>query len=246
MVFEFTDELNVQSVHCNDLEKKKNRIFRWNLLWAIIVFGAILGLGLAPLWLHKVVGCKVSWLVTATTFTVCDAVFIISAIVAWPSLWAEWKNYQNTPSELRHLPKTKLTRTGQHINKNLEVSVDPENGSPNLKHLVIMVGYKEPVDLICKTIDTIAAQTRAKSIIMVIGLEERTPDYKGKIEYFQNRYKNSFLKLIPTVHPYGIKGEVPGTCSNVNWAIRQSTTQLRDEGQPLDPEMTIVTKMDTE
>lgn len=99
----------------------------------------------------------------------------------------------------------------------------------------------------CTTVDTVASQPSAKkNVVMVVGLEERTPDFEAKIAFMKNRYENAFLKLIFTVHPYGLPGEIAGTCSNVNWAIRQSTTQLRDEGLPLDPKMCLVTKMDTD
>ena len=81
---------------------------------------------------------------------------------------------------------------------------------------------------------------------MVIGLEQRCSDYAEKIKFFKNRYSNCFLRLIQTVHPYALAGEIPGAASNVNWALRQSTAIMRDAGLPLDPERTILTKLDTD
>ncbi|CAB9506633.1 expressed unknown protein [Seminavis robusta] len=246
-IFKKDRNMNDQSIPTFDANKKKNRQLRWNLLWALGVFGTILGLGFAPLWMDKVWGCQQSWIFTSTIFTIMDLVFLVSAILAWPNLYAEVIEFFHTNSQHRYLQTSELTPSGQHINKNaMEEELNPDTGVPTITHLVVMTGYKEPVDLIAATLDTVAAQTRAKSIIMVIGWEERTPDYESKMEFFHNRYGHSFFRLIQTVHPYGLKGEIAGTCSNANWAVRQSTTTMRDEGMPLDPDTTLLTKLDTD
>jgi len=128
-----------------------------------------------------------------------------------------------------------------------EILESVESGTlPPLCHLVIMTGFDEPVDLICATLDTVAMQTKAKHIILVIALEERTPSVLEKANFFDTRYGDLFFRLIQTVHPSGLPGEIAGTCSNANWAVRQATALMRDEGTPLDPETTLLTKLDTD
>jgi hypothetical protein len=187
--------------------------------------------GLLPNWIF-VFGCHVGWAVVFCVLLFCNVAFWMAAIFTWRTLWREWKEYNHE----KHQSANHHTITN---------AVDEENQSLEITHLCIMVGYKEPMDLIYASVDSIANQTRAKSIIMVVGLEERTPDYETKCIQLHARYGDKFKLFLSTVHPQRA-GEIAGTCSNVNWAIRESTTYLRDRGSPLDPKVTIITKCDTD
>ena len=52
----------------------------------------------------------------------------------------------------------------------------------NLQHLVMMCGYKEPMEVICQSIDSLAAQTVAHRLVVVIGLEEGTLRWLRKLQ----------------------------------------------------------------
>ena len=71
----------------------------------------------------------------------------------------------------------------------------------NLQHLVMMCGYKEPMEVICQSIDSLAAQTAAHRLIVVIGLEEGTPDVAEKAARLKKRYARSFKRFHVTKHP---------------------------------------------
>lgn len=76
--------------------------------------------------------------------------------------------------------------------------------------MVLMAGYKEPLDVMVKTLDTMKAQTVAKQIFAVIAFEERTPNFEEKCAKLKELYSNTFLHIMFTRHPYGVAGEIPG------------------------------------
>jgi len=47
-------------------------------------------------------------------------------------------------------------------------------------HLVCMATYKEPLDLLITTIQSLAKQTVVENTVMTVGFEERTPDREIK------------------------------------------------------------------
>jgi cellulose synthase/poly-beta-1,6-N-acetylglucosamine synthase-like glycosyltransferase len=117
----------------------------------------------------------------------------------------------------------------------------------NLQHLVMMCGYKEPMVVIQASIDSLATQTQAKRLIVVLGLEEGTPDVGEKAEALKNRYKNSFKRFTVTRHPKQWAGgrEIRGKCSNANYTMRAAVSRLEEFGQ-LNLDGTTATSCDTD
>ena len=101
-------------------------------------------------------------------------------------------------------------------------------------HLVCMATYKEPIELLVATIESLANQTVVGKTILAIGFEERTPDKDVKEDRIRHLFGSKFKKIITTAHPYGIEGEIPGKCSNNNFALRESEKDLRGEGYDTD------------
>lgn len=94
--------------------------------------------------------------------------------------------------------------------------------------MVIISCYKEPIELIKRSVDTLANQTYVDRISMIISFEERTPDVEEKCRELRNYYSQAaFRDLLFTMHPYGIPNEIPGKCSNANYALRQAVEQLK-------------------
>ena len=83
------------------------------------------------------------------------------------------------------------------------------------------------VGLLISTIETIEKQELAKSNVNLnISFEERTPELYDKIRRLNTRFSKSFKRLIFTIHPYNLPGEISGKCSNTNYGIRESMAQL--------------------
>jgi hypothetical protein len=57
---------------------------------------------------------------------------------------------------------------------------------------------------------------------MIIGLalEERETNSDVKYNDIIDKYENEFLKIIKTIHPYGLKNEIVGKASNCNHCVQ--------------------------
>lgn len=114
-----------------------------------------------------------------------------------------------------------------------------------VQHLIFVCLYKEPLDLIESTMDSLAKQTMSNNLNVVLAFESRTPHLEDKIEAIRTKYINVFNRLIFTVHPHGVKGEIPGKCSNVNFSIREVVRRFKLE-ESSDMDSIIVTTCDAD
>ncbi len=107
-------------------------------------------------------------------------------------------------------------------------------------HIVVVPAYREPLDVLRRTLDGLARQHRARErVIPVLGMEVRDPDARVTAEVLLGEYSSAFARMIATYHPADIPGEVPGKSSNENWAARTAKRVVCDEmGVPL-PRVTI-------
>lgn len=97
-----------------------------------------------------------------------------------------------------------------------------------IRHVVALSCYKEPIELIQRSVDTLAAQSDVNRISMIISFEERTTDVHEKCRALQTHFSQAaFRDLLFTVHPYGLANEIPGKCSNANYALRQAVERLQ-------------------
>lgn len=121
----------------------------------------------------------------------------------------------------------------------------PEN--TDIQHLVAISCYKEPVPLIARSVQSLAEQSEAKRITMVISFEQKTPEVERKIEELSRIFSDSFQRLLFTVHPFALPNEIPGKCSNANHGLRESVRVLQEElGSFFDPTKIVVTTCDAD
>lgn len=85
--------------------------------------------------------------------------------------------------------------------------------------MVLMAGYKEPLDVMIKTLDSLKTQTVSGQIFAVIAFEERTPDFDKKSAKLRELYSGVFLHLMITKHPSGVAGEIPGKITKLSYHI---------------------------
>ncbi|CAD8133593.1 unnamed protein product [Paramecium octaurelia] len=137
---------------------------------------------------------------------------------------------------------TKIHRTIKKVSIGQE---QPPTPSP-IKFILITFLYKEPLELLLKTLQNVSQQRIAKEIVMVVCMEEKTPDKESKINAVFEQFTSLFGQLIITVHPYGTPGEIPGKCSNNNYGIRSVYAHLRQSEPNFDPNKYFVTNFDVD
>jgi cellulose synthase/poly-beta-1,6-N-acetylglucosamine synthase-like glycosyltransferase len=95
---------------------------------------------------------------------------------------------------------------------------NPPLNYKDLKHVVIVPSYKEPIETLHKTLECLCMQTfPTKQIYIVLATEERDPQGPTVSAELQAQYKDVFGDIWITVHPE-ISGEVKGKSSNMAWA----------------------------
>ncbi|GMR47247.1 hypothetical protein PMAYCL1PPCAC_17442, partial [Pristionchus mayeri] len=100
----------------------------------------------------------------------------------------------------------------------------------HLKHLVGICLYKEPIQLMVDTVESIAVQPRAsEKISVVVGMEAGTPDRIEKELELQRVFGKRFERFMVTTHPKGLPGDIAGKCSNINYAMRTAVKMLRED-----------------
>jgi hypothetical protein len=96
--------------------------------------------------------------------------------------------------------------------------------------MIILTIYKDPMEVIFRTVDSIAAQTEARRIVMVMAWESRTPDREQRTKQMQERYGGKFHALLFPVHPFGLPHEIASKAANANWGLRHAIRALFETG----------------
>ena len=103
-----------------------------------------------------------------------------------------------------------------------------------VKHVIVLPTYKEPGDILVRTLRALENQTIGpKQIIPVIAMEERAGKEinESRVKQIEDEFANKFEKIMFTYHPANLAGEVVGKSSNAAWAgmkIREELKKHKD------------------
>ena len=213
-------------------QKAGRQLFRWNLIFNVILW-IIIPL---PLWL-PFVSQEISFyllLIIQGTFSLLWIVVCLSAIRTTYILYCHKKT--DFKAKLEDLLKTKRIDAGART-----VNETPTH------HLAVMSCYKEPVHLIAASVETLANQTVASNVTMVIAFEEKTTNLLSKQKHLSNLFGCRFHEMLFVTHPFGVEGEIPGKCSNANCGIRTGLAHMKQRrGTAFDPDRILVTTCDAD
>src|SRR3989344_684381 len=99
-----------------------------------------------------------------------------------------------------------------------------------VNHVVIIPNYTEGVNILRKSIKSIADQTFAlKQIFVVLAMEEREEKVKERAKVLIGEFKDKFGGIFATYHP-DILGEVKGKSSNEAYAGKIAYKELIEKG----------------
>jgi hypothetical protein len=95
-----------------------------------------------------------------------------------------------------------------------------------VKHVVIIPTFKENLNKLRQTVQSIASQTLPpKQIFVVLGMEKREEEAEKKANLIIKEFKNIFGDIFATYHP-DIASEVKGKSSNESFASKQAYRRL--------------------
>lgn len=136
------------------------------------------------------------------------------------------------------------------ITLNAHINVDWINLArtlPDFKkmhHVVIIPEYKEPIHILQRTLENLAAQDfPLEQIYIVLATEAKDPRAEETGELLKKQFGSLFGSFMVTRHEL-MPGEVAGKSSNMAWAAREAVNKLQSGNIPL--ELTTVTSCDAD
>ncbi|KAG7353817.1 glycosyl transferase family group 2 protein [Nitzschia inconspicua] len=112
-----------------------------------------------------------------------------------------------------------------------------------LVHAVIITQYKEPIEVLEATVDSLKDSTLHNTTIVVLACEDRDPHAKNVYEKLNAKYGHFFQDFIMTSHKLA-PGEIAGCSSNENYAARHVWEYAKE--RRLDPFKLMLTICDAD
>jgi hypothetical protein len=102
--------------------------------------------------------------------------------------------------------------------------------------VVLLPTYNEDLIVLQDCLDSLLQSNFPKEkMIIVLGGEERKEDsFWPKAELIRQKYGDKFFRLLVTIHPMGLPGEIPGKGSNVNWMGHRVLELVKELGIEVD------------
>jgi len=97
-------------------------------------------------------------------------------------------------------------------------------------HLIILPMYREPYEVVRESVESLAKIHYPKEkLFVVLATEERAgPEAAEIAKKIETEFGRMFSKLLVTVHPANMPGEVPGKGANETWAAKEAKRILID------------------
>lgn len=95
-----------------------------------------------------------------------------------------------------------------------------------IRHLVFLPTYKESLDILRGTLEKLRdcryPGVKDRFLVVLAGEERDRENFERHVEVLKKEFDGEFLRLIVTVHPKDLPGEVVGKGANTNWAARKA------------------------
>ena len=115
------------------------------------------------------------------------------------------------------------------------LKVDWNERLQNLKyehvyHLVLLPFYKESIEVVTHTLDSIRmAHGDKKNMIIVLAGEERAKEHANEVAVeIQRKFGDTFGHFLFTLHPSNVSGEMVGKGSNISYAAEEARIRILD------------------
>ena len=179
--------------HFKQLKPISPSRFRWNLVWIILIWA----ISAFPIYAPYIMGCNAAFLSTSAVLLFFVLVWFFAIIFTAKYCW--------------------FLYTG--MNKDYKLLYAPEDPC---YHIIVLTIYKDDMEIVMRTVGSIAKQTEAKRIVMVLAWEGRTPDREARTAQMKAAFKDSFYMLLFSVHPFQLPHEIASKVSPACSAEKRS------------------------
>jgi len=95
-------------------------------------------------------------------------------------------------------------------------------------HIVIVPCFIDPIEVLFDCLGSLMTQHEPENLLVVVAFELKTPDLLAKQQAVEAAFGNRFRHFLITIHEIDRQTEIPGGCSNKNYALHQAFYYLRD------------------
>jgi hypothetical protein len=95
-----------------------------------------------------------------------------------------------------------------------------------VRHVVIVPNYREGIEILARTLESLASQENAEQVHVVLAMETRDPSAEPRANELVRQFSGRLGGLYVTFHPAGLPGEVAGKSANEAWAARWARRHL--------------------
>lgn len=98
------------------------------------------------------------------------------------------------------------------------------SGWKDLRHLIVLPTLKEPIEILRACFQSLCESKYPlnKFIVVLAGEERDLDNFLKNAEIIEREFGDKFLKLLVTVHPDNIVGELKGKGANIHWAGKKA------------------------
>ena len=98
-----------------------------------------------------------------------------------------------------------------------------------IHHVVIFPNYKEPFEVLSRSLDALVNQSiDRQQLTVVMAMEEAEPEAHEKGQLLAEKYSQYFANFLLSFHPAHMPNEIPGKAANQSWAARQVKREILD------------------
>ncbi len=98
-----------------------------------------------------------------------------------------------------------------------------------IHHVVIFPNYKEPIEVLSRSLDALVSQTiEHQQLTVVMAMEEAEAEAHEKGNLLAEKYAHHFAHFLLSYHPAHLPNEIPGKAANQSWAARQAKREILD------------------
>lgn len=193
-----------ESLSLADVAADEGRFGNTHMRFTVLYAGAILAVATLPAWLSAAAPRR-------SAYVVAIMMGIFSAMWLWIAFNAIC-NYRR----LLWRPVTSLTALKAARRR-------------QFKHIVIVPCYLDPIDVLFACIGSLVLQgpQAASRLVVVVTFEARTPDVDAKARAVREAFQHRFGDLLIVRHTLIPSREIPGGCSNKNFALRTAHAYVR-------------------
>jgi len=142
----------------------------------------------------------------------------------------------------------KKMRENLKINWQEKLQIEFKNDWLNIYHLVIFPMYNEPLEVVKESFESLEKSNYPKDkLIVILAQEERAitnnPSVAQTAIEIKRQFGDIFHKLLVTIHPANLEGEIPGKGSNETWAAKEAVAKII-EAEKIDKLKVIVSVFD--